>query len=198
MCSIPGCDGGVEGRGWCSAHYNRWKRHGDPLAGQVRGLSTDERFWQKVLKREDSCWEWTASRLRDGYGHFWDGTYRRRDATGRLVPRVTRAHCWSYERFVGPIPEGTEVCHSCDRPWCVNPEHLFAGSHHVNMSDSAAKGRQGVNRRSTNGRAKLTEEQVAEIRAKATGRYGEISAFAREYGVGSGTMSKILKHQTWR
>lgn len=195
-CAVNDCpEVVIVARGWCVRHYGRWRNHGDPLGGSPRGLSTDERFFKKVMKRPDGCWEWVASRLPDGYGCFWDGTYRR--TTPKYVTRMVRAHRWSYERFVGPIPARREVCHRCDRPWCVNPGHLFLGTHHDNMGDSALKGRQGVNRRQRNGRAKLTEVQVAHIRDNATGRYGEISDLARQYGVGSGTMSKILKGQTW-
>jgi hypothetical protein len=89
-----------------------------------------------------------------------------------------------------------EVCHTCDNPPCVNPDHLFLGTHGDNMRDSSVKGRQG-HPGEQNGRAVLTAAQVADIRARATGAYGELSALAREYGVGTGTMSKILKRQTW-
>jgi hypothetical protein len=90
-----------------------------------------------------------------------------------------------------------EVCHTCDEPACVNPEHLYAGTHSDNMQDAARRGRFNT-AGERNGRAKLTPHQITEVRSRSTGRYGEISELAREYGVGSGTMSKILKHQTWR
>lgn len=65
------------------------------------------------------------------------------------------------------------------------------------MSDSARKGRQGVNRGARNGRAKVTAADVAEIRARAAGVYGEVSRLAREFDLTSATVSKILKRQTW-
>lgn len=67
-----------------------------------------DRFWAKVEKRDDGCWFWTGSKLPAGYGHFAKGL----------------AHRWSYEQFVGPIPEGLTIDHLCVNPSCVNPEHM--------------------------------------------------------------------------
>jgi hypothetical protein len=189
---VEGCTEPRYARGWCSTHYHRWKRHGDPLApAQPRGLSNEGRFWAKVRKTDD-CWVWIASRLPDGYGCFWNGEYRPSGA-----PHITRAHRWAYQQFVGPIAEELEVCHTCDNPACVRPAHLFLGTHYDNMADSSAKGRQGVNKRQRNGRAKVTAEQVAEIRSRSTGRHGEQTELAREYGITQATVSKIIKRQIW-
>jgi len=196
-CSIYGCEKPHVARGYCESHYRRLKRHGDPRGkAWWSELTPEERFWTKTDRRtKNECWPWTGSRRGrkpHQYGCVWDGTYRPNGS-----PNQIGAHRFAYELLIGPVPDGLEVCHHCDNPLCVNPDHLYAGTHSQNMQDIISRGRAN-NRGDRNGRAKLSSEQIAEIRNRATGRYGEISQLAREYGVASGTMSKILKHQTWQ
>jgi hypothetical protein len=73
-------------------------------------------------------------------------------------------HRLSYELFRGPIPSGCEVCHECDIPLCINPAHLFIGTHTDNMRDASAKSRMRSARGEDNKGAKLTESDVLEIR----------------------------------
>ena len=86
------------------------------------------RFWSKVDKGGE-CWLWMATKNGDGYGRFRHN--------GNLVG----AHRLSYEMCIGPIPDGKQVLHSCDVPNCVNPEHLFLGTHRDNMIDMHKKKR---------------------------------------------------------
>jgi len=120
------------------------------------------RFWAKVrlgpvpAHRPDlgPCWEWMAYRNRKDYGRFGG---RRADGGNRMV----LAHRWAYETLIGPIPDGLEPDHLCRNHPCVRPSHLEPVTHIVNMQRSPLKwGRNGE----ANGRAKLTEEQVREIR----------------------------------
>lgn len=90
--------------------------------------TTLQRFTEKVNKT-DNCWEWTAYINRHGYGAI------------RFNGRATLAHRVSYELHNGPIPEGFLVCHHCDNPKCVNPGHLFIGTHQDNRNDCLKKGR---------------------------------------------------------
>ena len=123
------------------------------------------------------CWLWQGHRDRHGYGV----------RGGRLAHRVA----WELAR--GPIPAGLSVCHHCDEPACVNPEHLFVATHAENMADRGRKGRAARGER--NGRAKLTAEQAAAIRARAGESHRSL---AREFGVDRTTVRDIVRGVIWR
>lgn len=134
------------------------------------------RFWDKVALGEQ-CWVWTANVNHRGYGRV---LYR---------GKVQQAHRVAWEMVHGPIPDGLFVLHHCDNPPCVNPDHLFVGTHSDNMVDAVRKGRHA--------RAKVTEADVRDIRtARASGE--GVRALARRYRVDPKTIRDLLGHENWK
>lgn len=128
---------------------------------------------------ETSCVAWLGYINPGGYGIY------------RFLP----AHRWIYQAKHGRLPDHIDVCHTCDNRWCVNIEHLFAGTRLDNMRDAAAKGRVvygDVHHYST-----ITYEIAEKIRAaKRAG--GTNRAVALEFGVSPATVSRIANYKNWR
>ena len=127
------------------------------------------------------CWVWTRSRTRNGYGRVKRG--------GKHIP----AHRLSYTSTKGPIPLGLYVLHKCDNRACINPDHLFVGTHADNMADMSAKGRARRVYGTTNGRKKISEDDVRLIRKDT--RPLKIIAF--EYGIVMSQVSEIRNRRSW-
>ena len=144
------------------------------------------RFWAKVRKGE-GCWEWTAATYPGGHGAFWGGGSR---SEGRLV----RAHRFSYEVHIGPIPEGAHVLHRCDNPRCVRPDHLELGDHAKNMRDAGL--RRLMRRGARHGMARLTEDDVRAIRKLRASGMTQAEAGAR-FGVARSTVQNIDRGANW-
>jgi HNH endonuclease len=162
--------------------------------------SLAERFWPKVEKTE-TCWLWTGATAPGGYGKINAGGDR---------GRTLRANRVSWELAHGPIPDGAFVCHGCDVPACVRPEHLFLADHDGNMADLVAKKRGTGDRHRSRTRpdsvlrgtriksAKLDEKAVRAIRR----RYGveggpSMSMLAREYGVNISLIHRVIHRRIW-
>lgn len=144
-----------------------------------------DRLLSGVSLTPRGCWEHTGYRDKWGYVQF------------RLNKRKRRAHAVSYELLIGPIPDGCVVCHHCDNPACIRPDHLFAGTHAENVADRDAKGRQARGER--NGRAKLDWPTVHELRRRAAaGQLTNKSAVARQLGVSTRAVGFIVANKTWR
>lgn len=142
-----------------------------------------DRIWDLIEQREDGCWGWTGGKLQNGYPIITDEQNRQ-----HMAYRVV------YEQRVGPIPAGLYVCHHCDTPTCCRPDHLFVGSHVVNVQDMVAKGRQPRGER--HGNAVLTEACVREMR-KLRGYGLRLVDIAAELGVSIHTVSDVCRRKSW-
>lgn len=152
----------------------------------------EERFWPKVQKKgEDECWEWQAGKNKNGYGRFRIGS--RTDGTYRTVS----AHRLAWELCNGPISKGTMVCHRCDNPPCCKPRHLFLGTAIDNSADRDRKGRHKVRFGSEHGNAKLTWDDVDEIRKLRTCGL-TLAAIGARFGVSESRICTIAKNKEWR
>jgi hypothetical protein len=140
----------------------------------------EQRFFSRFAKLENGCWQWRSHTDKDGYG---------------VLPgdsKNTRAHRLSYEIHNGPIPNEMVVCHKCDNPGCVNPNHLFVGTIKDNAQDALKKSRHYVGEK--NGRSKLTEENVKEIlHSSLNGQQ-----LADKFGVTRSTVNCVRRGDTWQ
>jgi hypothetical protein len=149
-----------------------------------------ERFLNRVNKTE-GCWIWTGHiddhRGKPPYGKFFHGGV------------MTMAHRASYRLFIGPIPPELFVCHKCDNPSCVRPDHLFLGTAGDNNADRHAKGRSSRDMGRTgesHPAARLTAEVVVSIRKRAA-EGAPLSAISREFGISKGHAGNIVTRQSW-
>ncbi len=191
ICSVKGCDRRWVARTLCDRHWQRWRVHGDPTINRDE-RTPSQRFWEHVDRNGPTpehmphlgrCWMWTGHTAR-GYGRF--------SIQRGYVLRTFRAHRFSYELHCGPIPEGMLVCHHCDNPSCVRPEHLFMGTTADNMRDKSLKGR------TPRAGAILKPEQVIAIRkAYAAGGVSQYG-LAAQYGVTRSAIAAIARRRTWR
>jgi hypothetical protein len=153
-----------------------------------RWAPAHERLWGRTARRPNGCWEWQGAIYHDGYGAFG------------LNGKQERAHRAAWMLAAGPIPPGLYVCHHCDNRLCVNPAHLFLGTHQDNMRDGAAKGRfpggPGSQHGEANRSARLRALDVETIRERI--RQGEQKrVLAHEFGVAESTIGDIAHGRTW-
>ncbi len=157
-------------------------------------IKTIKNFFSKIDYPDNlinGCWTWTASTGLNGYGQF------------HVQRKHISAHRFSYVLFSGKIPKGKILLHSCDQPSCVNPFHLKPGTHKDNTQDMLSKGRSNPAFGENSGRAKLTDKQIQEIRAKYKPGKNQwdkdsypIVKLAKEYGAGPATIHSIILGKT--
>lgn len=149
------------------------------------------RFFARFTKgKKNECWEAAGYPIGGGYVQI------------RMAKRrLQRIHRISYKYYIGNIPIGLHVLHSCDNPRCVNPSHLFIGTDQDNADDKISKGRQGAARGERNKGCKLTNKQVLEIRRvhnKCLGSKNGTKNLASKYNVHPSTIQRIVNNKRWR
>jgi len=184
VCKIDGCAKPVVARGWCDAHYYRWKRNGDPLGGRLeKGLP---RKWLEDHSKyeSDECLEWPFCRNKRGYGQiYFDG--------------FTLAHRWMCHAVNGdPTPKKPFALHSCGNGHlgCVNPKHLYWGSGVENYQDQIKHG--VVARGERSGRARLNREIVRRIR-KCAAQGNSKTEISDTLGIHRDAVRSVLRGRTW-
>ncbi|MCC6716844.1 MAG: HNH endonuclease [Acetobacteraceae bacterium] len=154
-----------------------------------RGLHV--RFWAKVDRRApDECWEWRGGLKQNGYGQISADP-----ESHERVGRKLYAHRVAFALAFGSIPDGLHVLHRCDNPACVNPDHLFLGTHQQNMADMVAKRRHAHGDRQP--KRKLDQHRVRAIRWLAAHDPAPHSILAREFGVTAGNIFAIVRRRSW-
>jgi len=183
ICAVSRCDSPAKKKGWCEPHYRRWLKYDDPLGGgTARGAAPE--FIEAALrtKNKRACVVWPFSR--DGYGY----------AKIKAGPKPRYVHRIICERVHGPAPSPDhEAAHRCGKghTGCISPHHLRWATAAQNQRDRAKHGTELFGERHPS--AKLTNEQVVEIR-RACAR-GDITQkeLALRYGVAQGQISRIFR-----
>lgn len=161
QCSIPDCGKPARSRGWCNPHYQRWLKHGDPLAPVIRKnwvrpgqLSVEERFW-RLVDKSGAHWLWRGYINPKGYGQFQP---KRGESGGG------GAHRFAYQLLVGPIPAELQLDHLCRVRHCVWPIHLEVVTYLENQMRSPLK--YGNKTHCQNGHAYTSENTIRCNRGK--------------------------------
>lgn len=131
------------------------------------------RFWSRVNKIPGGCWEWLGRLERSGYARI-----RRHRSRKRVL-----VHRYSYELKHGPVPVGLLVLHTCDNRKCVNPKHLYVGTHQDNYDDMFRRGRSNKAQGERHGNAKLSDHAALELLERYRAGGVTQSQLAKEYGL---------------
>lgn len=147
-----------------------------------------KRFEKKWRNTESGCWVWVGARKPTGYGNFF------------LNGRYEVAHRASWLIYKGEIPSGYLVCHRCDNPSCVNPDHLFLGTPKENMEDMKEKGRaKGIAAGGENHPvSKLSDGDVIKMRRMRNKSGLTLQRIADHFCVSAATVSLVCRRKIWK
>jgi predicted XRE-type DNA-binding protein len=187
VCSIEGCNKKLFGRGWCQAHWAKWRKYGDPLAGRNYAPRGAGYAWilEHVAYDGEDCLFWPFSRGKWGYGDLWvDGKH------------------WPVHRFMCQLVYGDppspshEVLHSCGNGClgCTNPNHLRYGTSKENSADTIHHGNSMRGERAH--QSKLTEADVLQIRDLAASGMSQ-TKIAKQFGICQQSVSDIHRRKNW-
>jgi hypothetical protein len=153
--------------------------------GEAYILKTKQRL-EKHTKKTNKCWFWTGALNAWGYGII------------NIKKKITLAHRAMWSLFKGEIPKNSLVCHSCDNPSCVNPDHLWLGSNKDNMDDMYSKKRSNQPQGEKHPLSKLTNEDVLKIRSLHKPRIYTAKQLAKEFNVKETAINCIIYNKTWK
>lgn len=157
----------------------------------VQTKTVEERFEERFIPEPNSgCWLWIGEIDAYGYGSLF--LFKERVSRGNWRKIRIKVHRQSWKIHRGEIHSGMEVCHSCDMPGCVNPEHLYLGTHRQNMDDRDRKGRLAQGERSPF--SKISAKDVVAIRASTQ----TLAVLGARYGIAFQTVSEIRLGLIWR
>lgn len=162
----------------CS-NFIKWKRK----RGNIRDYLINKIINYSSKDHSTGCWNWNKGKSDRGYAEI------------SINARKERANRISYQVFIDEVPPHLFVCHTCDNPGCVNPDHLYLGTHQDNVDDKLDRDRQP--RGEEIKLAKLTEKDILKIRALWKEGFMSQESIAREFGVCQTTISRVILRQTW-
>lgn len=189
LCSVNGCVNKHSAKGFCNLHYQRFIRN-IPMEGNSKKDLLIRIIGKVVINESSGCWEWI--------GAISGGDRREKYKYGCMTinKKQKRVHRVLYEYLTGITIGNKLLCHKCDNTICVNPDHLFIGTHKDNMRDMIAKNRD-YHPKGENNHSKLKEWQVLEIRR----RYAHDESFdmiTKDYPVVKSTIQNIIYRKKWR
>ena len=148
---------------------------------------TVKRFHEKIqIIGESGCWIWMGCVGHYSYGQFC------------VNSKTLLAHRASWILHYGNIPDGLRVCHRCDVPSCVNPNHLFLGTAQDNTDDMMRKDRTNPRKGEDHHAARLTAEKVRQMRKEYQPGYGNLAAIARKYNTSETSAHYAINRKTWK